>query len=1100
MNDNMEQDLLHGFVAEMRSHTGLIAVHLHAAGSAGLEQEKLTAVRNAAHSVKGAASMAGFTALSHAAFLLESTVDEIRSGDVTWTAASLDFLLTAADAISGLLDGIAAGKFDNRHALGTCLRAHKQLHGLPHGGVDAEIDAILGAPTTPPPASALSGPALDEDAIPAEVLQVFWQEMDDLLRQISEAITAFERSPEDRQALLDARRGVHTLKGSAASMGFPDCSKLAHRMEDVFDAIREGALTYDAQASNLLYSCFDALTDTAASPDDLSVPRKALAQVDSRFAELLKKASGAKPHGPAREEQPSEDLPLDLWEAFRAETEEQIQQVGAELGMLVSDPGNKDLLLGIRRSIHTLKGAGNMIGRRAMAELAHSAEDLLECCHQDVAVWGPEIAELIEKACDLMLEMSAERAESAAMAGRGKELKSAIAARIPQRDDAQATTTRPAAAAATPVAAMEAPAAAAQQSKPVAAPEGEAGSTAKPAHFVRVPIEKLDELVRLVGELLVNRSSMEQWRNGYTRSIEELGLSNTRLHRVSSRLDYEYEVSALGNGMGQLAIRGLINATSEKRQEFDDLEFDRYTDFHLFSRDLSELSSDVNSATGDLRQRVSDFDTRTHRMGRLLSELQDKLMRMRMVPLSTLAHRMQRTVRVTAEKRGKLADLYLMGAEVELDRLVMEEMIGPLEHLLRNAVDHGLEPGPSRKAKGKAERGAVTVRGFYEGTSVVIEISDDGAGLHLDKIRETSVKLGYYTEAQAAQLAPQQLYPLIFEPGFSTAGGVSDVSGRGVGMDVVRNTVNRLKGEIKVDSRPGAGTKFTVRLPMTLAITRVVVLRSHGQMFAIPMAMIHRIFAIDPRQIEVLGNQRVIRIQQRVVPLHRLSDVLGGRHTAEPQQQEIPIMILQLGDQQVALTADQLVEAREVVVKTLGDVLKRVHGITGATLTGDGKVVLILNPAELFAEAAETERKPIAAPATQRRASRGFDVLIVDDSVSVRRLLTNLITRQGWRATTAKDGMEALEMLQRAPQRPDVILLDIEMPRMDGYELTTVLRSQEAFLDLPIIMCTSRAGDKHRKKAFELGANDYLVKPYQDDELLDAVRKAVAGRQEAPVS
>ncbi|MBL8175757.1 MAG: Hpt domain-containing protein [Bryobacterales bacterium] len=1096
MNDNMEQDLLAGFVAEMRAHVGRIAVHLQAATAAGLAPERLAGVRSAAHSVKGAASMAGFAALSHAAFLLESTIDEIRAGDLGWSTASADFAVSSADALSGMLDRIGAGHFDCRHALTSCIRAHRQLHGAPAAGIDSEVDSILG---TQVEAAMNAAVEEEEEAIPAEVLQVFWQEMDELLRNTSESLLQFERSPGDRQALLEARRAVHTMKGSAASMGFPDCSKLAHRMEDVFDAIREGAIPFDAQASNLLFTCFDALTETAANPEDLSVPKRALAEVDSRFAEVLRKAADAKPRAKAKEE-PAEDLPLDLWEAFRAEAEEQVQQIAADLKQLEGAPGNKDLILGIRRSVHTLKGASNMIGRRAMAELAHSAEDLLECCHKDATEWSAEIAELVAKTCDLMLEMSAERAESSAMAGRGKALQAEIAVRTPQIEE---VTRKEADRVETPasVPMAEQQSGAPLVAKPVQTQETESsGGGNKATHFVRVPIEKLDELVRLVGELLVNRSSMEQWRNGYARSVDELGLSNTRLHRVSSRLDFEYEVSALGNGMGQLAIRGLINATSEQRKEFDDLEFDRYTDFHLFSRDLSELSSDVNSATGDLRQRVSDFDTRTHRMGRLLSELQDKLMRMRMVPLATLAHRMQRTVRVTAEKRGKQADLYLIGSEVELDRLVMEEMIGPIEHVLRNAVDHGLETPAVRRGKGKAERGAVTVRGYYEGTSVVIEISDDGAGMNLEKIRSTAVKLGYCTEAQASQLSAQQLYPLIFEPGFSTASGVSDVSGRGVGMDVVRNTVNRLKGEIKVDSRAGTGTKFTIRLPMTLAITRVVLLRSHGQLFAIPMATIHRIFAIDPRQVEVLGSQRVIRMQQRVVPLHRLCDVLGAKGAAEPVQQEIPVIILQLGDQQVALTADQLVEAREVVVKTLGDVLKRVHGITGATLTGDGKVVLILNPAELFAEAAESERKPLPSGQGRRSNSRGFDVMIVDDSVSVRRLLTNLIARQGWKATTAKDGMEALEMLQRGTKRPDVILLDIEMPRMDGYELTTVLRSQEAFRDIPIIMCTSRAGDKHRKKAFDLGANDYLVKPYQDDELLEAVRKAAVGRQEAPVS
>ena len=516
------------------------------------------------------------------------------------------------------------------------------------------------------------------------------------------------------------------------------------------------------------------------------------------------------------------------------------------------------------------------------------------------------------------------------------------------------------------------------------------------------------------------------------------------------------------------------------------------------SRDLTETSSDIGSVSAQFGNIIGDFDSYLNRLGRLSSEVQDKLIRFRMVPLGSLAGRLHRTVRVTASKALKLVDLTIEGENVELDKVVIEEMAGPLEHLLRNAVDHGIERPELRRTVGKPEEGQLRMRAYYEGTQVVIQVSDDGAGLQPELIRSKAVSKGSFTEAEAAELSEQDLYGLVFAAGFSTAKEISEVSGRGVGLDIVKSAVARMKGRVSVEFTPGRGVTFTIRLPMTLAITRVLLVKAHGEVFAVPLGAVTQIARVEPDRIERVGQKAAIRIGGQVVPTVHLGEALGVKGRPEPTDRRLPVLILQLGERRIGLVVDQLIEAREVVVKTLGNVLRQVRGLTGATLMGDGSVVLIINPSDLVQESEKSvsyDDTKIAAGGSQ--PSGVYDVLIVDDSLSVRRVVSNLIRNGGWNPLTAKDGVEALEVLQTSAKKPDVVLLDIEMTRMDGYELTTTLRRQPQYQRLPIVMLTSRAGEKHRQRAFELGATDYLVKPYQDENLLAVVRRVVRESREA---
>ena len=412
-------------------------------------------------------------------------------------------------------------------------------------------------------------------------------------------------------------------------------------------------------------------------------------------------------------------------------------------------------------------------------------------------------------------------------------------------------------------------------------------------------------------------------------------------------------------------------------------------------------------------------------------------------------------------------------------------------HLLRNCVDHGVEPSEVRASRSKPEVATIRLKAFYQGTQVVIRVSDDGGGLDAEKIAASAIEKGYLTETEASSMTPEELYPYIFVPGLSTAASLSEVSGRGVGMDIVRHAILNLKGTITVDSEPGVGTTFTIRLPLTLAVTRALMVTAGGELFAIPMQSVMHIARVERKSLENFGSQPIVRINDKAYPLVRLAEKLNVRET-DDEAPTIPVILVHAGEDDIAVRVESIVAGKDIVVKTLGSHLRRVEGLIGATLLGDGTVVPILDPNKL-----SEARSDLAIPhqrTNMRTTGTGSEicVMIVDDSVSVRRVMENLVRSQGWSCLVAKDGVDALEKLQSTDLRPDIFLLDVEMPRMDGYELLATLRQTEAPAT-PVVMVTSRAGEKHRQKAFSLGATDYLVKPYQEEQLIGLVRE-LAGK------
>lgn len=622
----------------------------------------------------------------------------------------------------------------------------------------------------------------------------------------------------------------------------------------------------------------------------------------------------------------------------------------------------------------------------------------------------------------------------------------------------------------------------------------------KHGESLRVPLARIDSLVQEVGELIINRSAFEQRMSDFARSLEELQRAVERMRNVSHDLDAKYGVGALGGrqrlwGDGASLFPGGWRPEGSSNEEFDALELDRYTEFHLLSRSLAETTTDIGTVSQELRTLMADFDQLLSRQGRLSRDTQDRLMRIRLLPLATLADKLHRTVRTVAAQQHKDVEFLLQGGDTEIDKLVLEELADPLMHLLRNAVDHGLEDAATRQAAGKPERATIRVQAFQQGTQVVLRVADDGRGLNFDAIRETAVRHGLLTVDEAAIRSEDDLSAFIFLPGFSTAREISEVSGRGIGMDIVRDKVQKLKGTVQVESHAGQGTTFTIRLPMTLAVTRALLLHAANQTFAMPMQSVVQILRLDRHEIDLLGPSPMIRLGEESLPFVFLADRLGLRQSGDKSSPTVPVLVLADGERKVAIGVEKILPGRDIVVKSLGSHLRKVRGLIGATLMGDGSVVPILDAADLVNP---TTRTTPAVPAPHHCAKRDETsaIMVVDDSVSVRRVMTNLLKNAGWTVLDAKDGLDALAKLENADLLPDLFLLDIEMPRMDGYELLTSLRSRDDFHDTPIVMVTSRAGDKHRHKAMRLGATDYVVKPYQDHELLSLIRRLLAARRE----
>jgi chemosensory pili system protein ChpA (sensor histidine kinase/response regulator) len=608
---------------------------------------------------------------------------------------------------------------------------------------------------------------------------------------------------------------------------------------------------------------------------------------------------------------------------------------------------------------------------------------------------------------------------------------------------------------------------------------------------VRVRSQLLDRLVTQAGEVMITRSRLESELKQLRGSLGDL---TGNLDRLRTQLR-EIEVQAESQMQSRMA------QAKDSAAGFDPLEFDRFTRVQELTRLMAESVNDVATVQRSIHRVVEATEDDLIAQARQTRELQRDLLRTRMVEFEGISDRLYRVVRLAAKESGKQVKLDIVGGSIEMDRGVLDRMTPAFEHLLRNCVAHGIEAPDARTTAGKDATGSIAIHVRQEGNDVSVEFQDDGAGLNIARIRQKAVENGLITADQ--QISEADACNLIFLPGFSTAQQVTELAGRGIGMDVVRAEVNALGGRIETTTQPGRGTSFKLVLPLTTAVTQVVMVRSGKFSIGVPANLVELVRRASQKEVQSAYNTGSFEFGGEWLPFFWSGALLqASRRSAEPQGKTLPVVVFRSAAQRVAVHVDEVLGNQEVVVKNLGPQLARLPGLAGMTVLASGAVVLIYNPvalAQVYGEQARLLSSDAAQPEVLEQASQPVApvalapaapavplVLVVDDSITVRRVTQRLLVREGYRVALAADGLQALERL--AEELPSVVLSDIEMPRMDGFDLARNIRGDARLAHLPIVMITSRIAEKHREHAKELGVNHYLGKPYSEEELLSLVK------------
>ena len=787
-------------------------------------------------------------------------------------------------------------------------------------------------------------------------------------------------------------------------------------------------------------------------------------------------------------------IDADLLEVFIDEAREILDHADGVLAQWHDDPGELKYVPELQRDLHTLKGGARIAGLAAVGDLAHAIETVLEKPARYASKTGPLIAAL-EAAFDQMHALVQHVSQ-----GQATEYPQAMIDRLLALagektladDEILAAVAMPALKLVRTTPQPAAPSTSTLD-LPELLPEMEE-EVRSSQEQIRVRADLLDNLVNHAGEVAIYRSRLEQQVAGYRFNLVELEQTVARLRSQLRMLEIETEAQIIARFQREHREAGLT--------AFDPLELDRYSQLQQYSRALAESVSDLVSIQNMLDELTRQAETLLIQQSRVSTELQDGLLRTRMLPFDTMVPNLRRTLRQAAQEQGKHAQLYVDGAHGEMDRNLLDRIKAPFEHMLRNAIAHGIETPAERRKAGKPAEGSVHIQVAREATEVVIRVSDDGRGLDREAIRKRGIERGLLR----ANIKPtdNQLLSLITQPGFSTASKITQLAGRGVGMDVVANEIKQLGGSLSIESEPNKGSVFVLRLPFTLAVTQAILVRIGEATFAIPMTSVQGVARVDQDDLAARLTQDEPSFQygNEEYGIHDLAELLGLPPGLPAEGEQQPLLLTRAGDLRAAIRIDAVLGSREIVVKSVGPQISSVPGLLGATIMGDGSVLIILDLAPLVRHGITRRLQRLSdglsavqAPIIEEIRVRPL-VMVVDDSITMRKVTGRVLERHEYEVSTAKDGVDAVEKLHE--RVPDLMLLDIEMPRMDGYELATHMKADPRLRNVPIIMITSRSGDKHRQRAFDLGVDRYLGKPYQEAELLAQISEVLEQRALEP--
>jgi len=886
-------------------------------------------------------------------------------------------------------------------------------------------------------------PSADDEAesdvndfeIDDELVEIFLEEAEELLDNCENSLQRWNTNNQDEESVQDLQRHLHTLKGGARMADLGPVGDLTHALESLVVAVNDGRVLFTKDMSNVLHDSLDLLSDMLSKVKAREPMTSAVSLISHIDALREGKESALK--APASSSDEDDDPEPALESVLEVENDQPLDDFDSaedvlELGLVDEAVSSDDFGFEIPEDVD----------ESVDLTIDDVEEDVLEIITDDET----EVASVAEDVMDVSDTLKVNATEE----GTHSRL---VLEKIVEKEE----------------------------SVPVQAKDTMANEQ------VRVRSDLLNELVNHASEVSVYHARMGQQVTNFSFNLSEMNQTVERLREQLRQLSIETEAQILSR---------YEKETDQYDADFDPLEMDRFSTMQQISRSLQETVGDIQSIKDLLSDDVRDSETLLLQESRVSSELQEGLMRTRMVHFGGLASRLRRIVRQTGRELNKEVELDIIGETSEVDRTVLDRIVSPLEHMLRNAVSHGIEKPEDRIAAGKQEIGHVNIAVDREGGEVVIIVKDDGRGIDASAIREKAIEKKLLDED--SKLSDRDVLQYIMQPGFSTAEKVTQISGRGVGMDVVDSEIKLLGGVLEIDTVKGMGTTFTIRLPLTLAINHALLVNVGDEIYAVPLNSIEGVVRVSGPELQQFydSGESSYEFAGSEYDLKHLGYLLHGQQADYSRSGQLfPVLLARAGDQSVALHVDELIGRREIVVKPVGAQLATVRGISGATILGDGRVVLILEMNSLVlgdavfhiseSEAAEEASQLVAKVEEEREKI----VMVVDDSITIRKVTERMLSRHNMKVVTAKDGIDAVAQLQEI--KPDVMLLDIEMPRMDGYEVATHIRNDERLKDLPIIMITSRSGAKHKDKAMAIGVNKYLGKPYQEDDLIKNIHELI---------
>ncbi len=1071
----LDAELQDIFLTEVEEVLAVLAQNLQALRVNATDSDALTEVRRAYHTLKGSGRTVGLVGMGEVAWAVENLLNLVIEHKTFPTPAilafvekvSAEFATWVAELHQNQKVTLNPGPFQTQAAQ---LLAEFE-HGLAVTKPKPQKEEVLIGGTR---------------KLSRAFFNIFLGEAQQHLQALVEAHQALVVDSNDLPT-AESCRAAHTLGSNALTAGFKPIGDLARALEHWLD---EHNSTWTTQHIALYGNVVKALADglekakalknpkstraliialgesTAAMQAAAALKAEAAVQEVKKAEKSAKKskskaskaksaddalqealAVGVKADVPIEQDQPSAESILaaeqasqlqallrkdagvneELLALFVEEARELVPQIGKDLRGWRTNPQELEYSDSLQRALHTLKGSARMAGQAVIGDSVHGMEDrVIQALRHKVNADDFDSMFVEFDRIGYMLED---------IIGGGKTV--------------------------------------APSAEPTTKVVAQKRHAERKTQFLRMRADVLDRLINEAGEVSIMRSRMDREMQNFKQSSTDLTDSISRLRTYLRELEIEAETQ----------LQSRMSLLQEANETFDPLEFDRFTRLQELTRMMAESVNDVATIQHGLLLNLDQTDAALQQQNRMNRELQQGLMSVRMLPFATITERLQRIVRQTARELNKRVEMIIEGESTELDRGVLDKMGAPLEHLLRNAVAHGLESAEERAKLGKPEIGHIKLKVSLENDEITLVITDDGAGVNLAKVKQKAIEKGIFTPDQ--EVTDQALMTVIFEPGFSTADTISQIAGRGVGLDAVRSDIATLGGRIDVSNASGLGAMFNIYLPVTLSVAQVVLARAGNKVFAIPSVMVEQVQKLKQNDLTSAYLAHKVDWAGREYPLHFLSKLIGDADHVAQSHSYTPVVLLRSGAYRTALHVDEIIGNQEVVMKPMGTQLAHVPGMIGATVMGDGAIILVINPVLLANREALSVgaiKVTTVAPVVEQLKKVA---LVVDDSLTMRKVLSRVLEREDFEVVTANDGMDAIQKLQLIT--PDIILTDIEMPRMDGFEFSRYVRDNPETSKTPLIIISSRTAEKHRNVATELGVNAFLGKPVQDEELMAQV-------------